>query len=101
MTASGLLFFLLLLLLCLCLTLVLLLAFYIPSFYSGFWVLVQWVLSGLLYKHMARRWWIVLLQSVPFLHPLLEVTQFNISLEALKHYLSVRFLTFDDLFSCT
>lgn len=62
--------------------------------------LVQWVL-GLLYKHMARRWWIVLLQSVPFLHPLLEVTQFNISLEALKHYLSVRFLTFDDLFSCT
>ena len=56
---------------------------------------------GRLYKHMARRWWIVLLQSVPFLHPLLEVTQFNISLEALKHYLSVRFLTFDDLFSCT
>lgn len=94
MTASGLLFFLLLLLLCLCLTLVLLLAFYIPFFYSGFGVLVQWVLGGLLYKHMARRWWIVLLQSVPFLHPLLEVLEFNISLEAFEALLVRSFSDF-------
>jgi len=64
MTASGLLFFLLLLLLCLCLTLVLLLAFYIPSFTLAFGFGSMGL--GRLYKHMARRWWIVLLQSVPF-----------------------------------